>query len=654
MLEKILNFWENLSKKQKIITCCLFLFFGFPIIIVAGMFLFVLSPFISMIATVVFLILALIKRNKRRQFGLTSVGAFVVAIATFFMVDAFLGSDTTEKSPSSDVTEVVSEQIQEESSIDSLHQNETINQLLTELNNKYGVGLTKETISDQTHDSKASFDLNDLTVLVSDTEQNLFIELEQEVSDHNDGALIETFRQLMSALSPSIPADDFNTLVSELKTYNYQDYNKYAISDSEFTLNRQELDNSNVRYTLKGQLAKSSLFTDSTLDYKLQLVEVATTPVDEPIEPPVVEQLSTETTVHFIDTGHSDAVLIENNGQFALIDAGDRDDDAKVKAYLQNQGIGRLEYLIITHFHADHFGAADTVVSDFEVGTTLVSNGDADTQVYRDFINALANKGLTPSVPLEGVALPLGSATLTFYNTKGGNSNENNNSLVTLLQSGSRKALFTGDAESQVESTLTSIGDVDLFKAGHHGSKTSNTASLLNQIKPEHVVIMAGTNNKYGHPDAEVMNRFESLGIPVYRTDEQGTIIVTLSEDGVSVDKAPGSYKSGSSTESSSTSSTSSSSGSSSISSNTTSANTSSNEGSTSSTQSQPSNESSTTTQHKDDNPNGIYNQESSAPKESYKNCTLLREVYPDGVPQGHPAYESKHDRDKDGWACER
>ncbi|MTO25047.1 MBL fold metallo-hydrolase [Turicibacter sanguinis] len=652
VLKQISNFWGNLSQKQKVILGCLFFFFGVPLIIIVGMFLFILSPFIAMIAAVVFLILALIKRDKKKQFGLSSIGAFVIAMVAFFIVDTVV-SNTSETSPGNEITETASGQIEDDSTTALLHQNETINQLLTELNNKYGIGFTKETLSDQTHDSKISFDLNDLTVLVSDTEKNLFIELEHESQENNDGALIETFRQLMSALSPSISGDDFNTLVSELKTYNYQDYNKYTIDDSNFTLNRQELDDSNVRYTLKGQLEKSTLFTDSSLDYNLQLVEANPTINDnfteesvtqeEQTETTVVEQLSTETTVHFIDTGHSDAVLIENNGQFALIDAGDRDDDATVKSYLKTQGVTRLEYLIITHFHADHFGAADTVINDFEVGTTLVSNGDADTQVYRDFINALANKGLTPSVPLEGAVMPLGNATLTFYNTKGGNANENNNSLVTLLQSGSRKALFTGDAESQVEATLTTIGDVDLFKAGHHGSSTSNTASLLNRITPEHVVIMAGANNQYGHPDAEVMNRFKNLGISVYRTDEQGTIIVTLSEDGVSVNKQPGSYQAGNQTESSSSTSNSSSGSSSS--------NTSPN---TSSNQSQSTNESSTSTQYKDDNPNGIYNQESTAPKESYKNCTLLREVYPDGVPQGHPAYESKHDRDKDGWACER
>ena len=404
------------------------------------------------------------------------------------------------------------------------------------------------------------------------------------------------------------------------------------------------------------------MFKASDVDYKLELGKVETDKKEESNEEiknetteqsiqeagdnssPVTQQVSGDTKVHFIDTGHSDSVLIENNGKFALIDAGDRDDDTTVKSYLTGQGVKRLEYLIITHFHADHFGAADTVVTDFEVGTTFVSNGNADTQVYQDFINSLSNKGLKPSVPLEGGEVSLGNATLTFYNTRGGNSNENNNSLVTLLQSGSRQALFTGDAESQVEANLTNIGDVDLFKAGHHGSDTSNTSSLLNRIKPEHVVIMAGANNKYGHPSAEVMNRFKSLGIPVYRTDEQGTIIVTLSEDGVSVDKEPGSYKSGDGTQSSSSTS--------SNSSNSTSSEASSN--SSNSTSSESSSQESTTTQNKDDNPNGVHNQQSTAPQQSYQNCTLLRQDYPDGVPQGHPAYASKHDRDKDGWACER
>lgn len=661
MLNKIFNWWKSLSEKQKGL-CILFLLLALPIIFVAGLFLFILIPFIVMLVAFILLVLALFKRDKRRQFGISSLIAFIISVSTFSMVDMFMQSDMMNTEEETVNVDQLEESEKETLAVGSIHENETINHLLSELNAKYGIGLTEESFTEKVQDIKVSFQLNGVDISVSDTDKNLFIELNQTVKKDNDGALLEGFRQLMSALSLPISNTDFNKLVSELKTYQYQDYNKYTINDSDFTLNRQELENDEVKLTIKGQLSKANLFKASDVDYKLELGKVETDKKEESNEEiknetteqsiqeagdnssPVTQQVSGDTKVHFIDTGHSDSVLIENNGKFALIDAGDRDDDTTVKSYLTGQGVKRLEYLIITHFHADHFGAADTVVTDFEVGTTFVSNGNADTQVYQDFINSLSNKGLKPSVPLEGGEVSLGNATLTFYNTRGGNSNENNNSLVTLLQSGSRQALFTGDAESQVEANLTNIGDVDLFKAGHHGSDTSNTSSLLNRIKPEHVVIMAGANNKYGHPSAEVMNRFKSLGIPVYRTDEQGTIIVTLSEDGVSVDKEPGSYKSGDGTQSSSSTS--------SNSSNSTSSEASSN--SSNSTSSESSSQGSTATQNKDDNPNGVYNQQSTAPQQSYQNCTLLRQDYPDGVPQGHPAYASKHDRDKDGWACER
>ena len=360
-------------------------------------------------------------------------------------------------------------------------------------------------------------------------------------------------------------------------------------------------------------------------EVELQQDDSAQQAEEEPIEVEEVVQSVDEGKIHFINTGNSDAILIENQGYFAMIDTGDTDDDVKVKSYLQKQGVKRLEYLVLTHYHADHIGGADTLLSDFEVGTTLVPNGDANTQVYRDYINALSHKGLKPSVPLEGAKFELGSATLTVYNTAGGNRNENNNSLVVVYENGEDRALFTGDAEAEVENQL-SIGDIELLKVGHHGSKTSSSPSFINQIQPEYAVILTGQPNQYGHPHQETLSLFESKGIPVYRTDEQGDIVFTSTGHGFETELSPGSYTPGQSSSNSNTSEPS------------------------SSTQ----DSSSGSTHYKDDNPNVIYNQESTAPKESYKNCTLLREVYPNGVPEGHPAYESKHDRDKDGWACER
>lgn len=414
---------------------------------------------------------------------------------------------------------------------------------------------------------------------------------------------------------------------------------------------------------------KAEIVFESNSDDSSESDSSNSSPKVEEVVAPVIK----EGKIHFINTGNSDAILIENDGKFAMIDTGDTDDDATVKSYLQKQGVEKLDYLILTHFHADHIGSADTVISDFEVETTLVPNGDADTQVYQEFINALSNKGLQPSVPLEGAKFELGSANLTIYNTQGGSSNENNDSLVVLYENGEDRALFMGDAESEVEKQL-SIGDVDLLKVGHHGSNTSSSESFINDVQPEYAVILVGQPNQYGHPNQEALSLFETKGIPVYRTDEQGDIVFVSSGKGFETEASAGSYESGeikeeeeasqpqtqslTDTDKSSSSNNSSSSQISSSNSSNSQSSTNTQSQSSNSSQSTPSTNASTsssnsTTNYKDDNPNGIYNQESTGQTESYKNCTLLREVYPDGVPQGHPAYASKHDRDKDGWACE-
>lgn len=108
-----------------------------------------------------------------------------------------------------------------------------------------------------------------------------------------------------------------------------------------------------------------------------------------------------ESEIHFIDTGNSDAILIENNGEAMLIDGADNEDGEFIVSYLKSHGITELEYIISTHPHADHVGGLDTVVQNIHINTVFVANGDADTKVYRDFINAVMDKGLTPSVPLE-------------------------------------------------------------------------------------------------------------------------------------------------------------------------------------------------------------------------------------------------------------
>ena len=114
--------------------------------------------------------------------------------------------------------------------------------------------------------------------------------------------------------------------------------------------------------------------------------------------------------------------------------------------------------------------------------------------------------------------------------------NANDYSVGILLEHGENRFLFTGDAEEDSERDMLESGlglSADVFKAAHHGSRTANTEEFLEAVDPEYVVISCGEGNSYGHPHAEVLNRLRAMGVQVFRTDEEGTIVA--SSDGSSI-----------------------------------------------------------------------------------------------------------------------
>lgn len=250
-----------------------------------------------------------------------------------------------------------------------------------------------------------------------------------------------------------------------------------------------------------------------------------------------------EAQIHFINTGNSDAILIKQGEHAALIDGGDNDDESTVVNYLKKQGVTKLDYLIATHFHADHIGGLDAVVNNIKVDKAYVSNGSATSKTYKDFINSMADKGVYPSVPLLNSEFKLGTSTfkvLSVANT----GDPNNDSIVLLWQNGNDKVLLTGDAEAEIENKLN-VGNVDLLKVGHHGSSSSTTDYLLNETNPKYAVIQVGEGNSYGHPHKETMEKLESRGIEVHRNDECGHIVFTSTGNGLEVECNKASYDSG-------------------------------------------------------------------------------------------------------------
>lgn len=254
-----------------------------------------------------------------------------------------------------------------------------------------------------------------------------------------------------------------------------------------------------------------------------------------------------EAEIHFIDVGNADAILIKQEGANVLIDGGNNQDEKTVVDYLKKEGVNELEYIIATHPHADHIGGLDNVIRNIKVNHVLVSNGSADTKTYRDFILALSEKGITPSVPLKNAIFNLTENSYIKILSCANVEDPNNQSIVALYVNGEDKVLFTGDAEEEIIAQINE--DIDLLKTSHHGSYNGTTKSFLEKITPSFAVITVGKDNSYGHPHKSTMELLKSFNIPVFRTDEGGTIIFKSSGTGLSTECNPNSYLEGKSQE---------------------------------------------------------------------------------------------------------
>jgi competence protein ComEC len=224
-------------------------------------------------------------------------------------------------------------------------------------------------------------------------------------------------------------------------------------------------------------------------------------------------------SVHFIDVGQADSILIKTGSTAMLIDAGNPDDSNRVVNYLKEQGVEKLDYLIGTHPHADHIGGLAAVIDVFPIGTIFMPKVTSNTETFEGVLDAIDRKGMKITVPKVGDKYNLANAQFIILAPNGTNYDDMNNySIVIRLIFGKTSFLFAGDASDVSESEMLSNGlqlASMLLKVGHHGSSTSSTLPFLNAVHPQYAVISVGADNSYGHPAQDTVDRLASIGARV-------------------------------------------------------------------------------------------------------------------------------------------
>lgn len=216
--------------------------------------------------------------------------------------------------------------------------------------------------------------------------------------------------------------------------------------------------------------------------------------------------LNISKSVSFIDI-YGDSTLIRDsfNRCNILIDTGEYDDYDSLINYIKGKNIKRIDYLIISHFHSDHYGETNDLLNEFNIKTVITKN---NVSKY------------------ENTYIVCGSISMYIYPFDYNESNENNNSIVMSLFINDTHYLFTGDIELSREMEFINKYnlDIDYLKVPHHGSITSSNQGFLNALDAEEVFIIVSSRNIHGHPHDVVIERYLDNGMTVNRTDLMGTI----------------------------------------------------------------------------------------------------------------------------------
>jgi len=241
--------------------------------------------------------------------------------------------------------------------------------------------------------------------------------------------------------------------------------------------------------------------------------------------------------VHFLNVGQGDSVLIRTQENCnILIDGGGYnlliDQLYKYLPPLSQQ----IDLVISSHPHLDHLGGLVQIFNKYRVSNVMLTGVQYNSNVYTEFLSLINQKEINPlliskntyfkfcDIELQTVSPNQPISGLEFENV-------NNSSIVTIIKIGNQKIWLAGDAEIEQEHQIINELKkypnwlpITIYKASHHGSRTSNSYELLNILDPKIMVIQSGQGNSYKHPHFETLQTANLLGIKIYRNDLNGTV----------------------------------------------------------------------------------------------------------------------------------
>lgn len=233
--------------------------------------------------------------------------------------------------------------------------------------------------------------------------------------------------------------------------------------------------------------------------------------------------------VDFLDIGQGDAILLNlPQGTRILVDAGPDNLLLNRLGEILPWWEHKIDYVVISHYHADHILGLLELLNKYEVGEVLTTAHQPDDFLYHILVNKLKAKNI-PIVFVEAGQIFDFEKNIVarVISAESNNKDYNNNSLVLKLNYLQTSILLTGDLTTEIEEQLIQSDldlQADLLKVAHHGSRYSSSQEFLSKVQPKFCVISVGLDNDFQHPHPEALARLSASGCQIYLTESFGTL----------------------------------------------------------------------------------------------------------------------------------